>query len=591
MLTFSQITLYYLLLLAYLLTIIIVGSAIVSSKNNRRSILNLFNALFAGVVSLVVVTALVVTKFQTVYTGIILLVLMLKWPLNLHGCIQNILENLQAKKLLFILLVGSLFFGFNLAFHRTIGDTKIPHEDYLFYSQLANNLFNGFEGVNYKLYATGLLTSKQLTPYHYFELWTAVPVIFVTKNAVWSLNLVAYSLLQTIAFFGLYAIVDNILPKSKWVIPTAILLFFIGGVQFNFMHQFIARNYTGFITDTALFSQFGRKYAIIFIAFYWAVLHFINGSNKKFLLGLGFAAFFYPTVTPGVLIFILAYLFFNYRQTLKQNINWLVPALVAIYPIIFYTIITILKSTDTAVGSGIIQNMALEFRYKSGIWFLIISALSLGIYFIPFAVVFKTLKNQYKWILIMTAIAVSIGFLISLVIPTHRDQIQFYTNTLPFLLILIQISIVLWIAKKPVSGGIFLVTLAGFTFFKNFEKQSSFNRTVSGVTTAVQKEVFDQLMRKHPKNCFYGYIWSQNKIEQLHKDSHLFLSANHGYIKIHGYLNAINLSNLPNEKKTIPYDEPFQIFSINKPYDVAYNQWLLSQKISFILNEQGEPIH
>ncbi len=436
------------LLLSYLLIIIIVGSIVVPSKNNSRSTLNQFNALFAGVVSLVVLTALVVTKIQTVYTGIFLLVLMLKWPLSLRERLQNLSINLQAKKLLLILLVGSLFFGLNLIFHRTIGDTKIPHEDYMFYSQLANNLFNGFEGLNYKLYATGILTSKQLTPYHYFELWTAVPAIFATKNAVWSLNLVAYSLLQTIAFFGLYAIVDNILPKSKWVIPIAVLLFFIGGVQFNFMNQFIARNYTGFITDTALFSQFGRKYAIIYIAFYWAVLHFINGNNKKFLLGLSLAAFFYPTVTPGVLIFILAYLFFNYRQTLKQNINWLLPALVTVFPAIFYTIITILKSTDTGVGSGIIQTMVLEFRYKAGIWFLIISALSLGIYIIPFAAVFKTLKNQYKWILIMIAITVGFGFFISLVIPTHRDQIQFYSNTLPFLLVVIQISIVLWIAKN-----------------------------------------------------------------------------------------------------------------------------------------------
>ncbi len=144
--------------------------------------------------------------------------------------------------------------------------------------------------------------------------------------------------------------------------------------------------------------------------------------------------------------------------------------------------------------------------------------------------------------------------------------------------------------QKPLLGGIFLVTLTGFVFFKNFEKQNSFNRTVSEVTTSGQKETLNQLMKKYPKDCFYGFIWPNDKIEQLNKDSHLFLSANYGYLKIHGYINAINLSNLPNEKKTIPYDEPFQIYSINKPYDVAYNQWLLSKKISFILNEQVEPI-
>lgn len=94
-------------------------------------------------------------------------------------------------------------------------------------------------------------------------------------------------------------------------------------------------------------------------------------------------------------------------------------------------------------------------------------------------------------------------------------------------------------------------------FYNNYAKQLDFNRTVSEITTAKEIAICDALMQKYPSNSYYGIVWNSDQIDELGPWTHLNLSGNYGYLKINGFLNSINLSEISDEKKDICYDEPF----------------------------------
>lgn len=583
MLTLSQILLYFLLFIAYITIIYAVGRLFIPSRSENRWF-DIFNAVAIGLFFVVISSAVIYSRFQTVYLGCAILLFTLKGQRlpSLRDLITR-LKYVSIKELVPIWLIGSLFFILNLIFYRTVGDTKIPHEDYLFYSQIANNLFNGYEGLNYKLYEFGIIQSKQLSPYHYFELWTSVPVISISGNPVWSLNLISYPLLQAVALIGLYSITNHFFHGRIKTLVTCLLLFFIGGLQFGFMHTFIARNFTGFVTDTALFTQFGRKYGIIYIAVYYAVIHLLNGNKSRFMIGIALAAFFYPTIAPGVVAFMLLHTFLNHRFLIAEYKKLLVPVSLALFPLFFYLFSGMIAGSQNTIFDVEETSPLIAFRYNIGAWFVIITALSMGVYLLPVTVFFRNLSENLKPYALLVPVMLITGFIISITIVTKKDQIQFYSNTLPFLLILIQIAIMVWIGRRKVIPYIFLVATAGYAFFWNFNKQNRFNFTVDSLNSKEDLANMDRLMERYDRNCYYGFVWDSTKIEKLNIDTQLWLSSNYGYLKINGYINAVNLTPLPDAKKGIPYDEPFQAFAYGRKYEDAIKEWNQKHDISFIL--------
>ncbi len=587
MLTPLQIGIYTAIFIGYLITIYIIGAIINSFIHIKVTRKAPFTELFYGAIFIVLITAIISTRGFTVYIGLTTLFIFLYFKFRVKLNQPNQFHfHPHFYNILIIIGAGLFFFALNLTLYLSSkGQTEIPHEDYLFYSKLANNLFHGFEGLDYNSYTLGIINYKKLMPYHYFELWLAVPAILVTNNPVWSLLLIAYPLLFTITFLGILTLTTHFISSWPLRILSSLMLFMLGGWQFDFMHEFLARNYTGFFTDTTIFSQFGKKYGIIYISILYSFIKYIERKPILFLLGLTIAAYFYPTLMPGVALYYIYILLLKILKTKK--INWFVAIqlLTILFPIIFYTINKLVFNNSEPTTLTVNH---FKLQYGSGAWFVYIFLLSFGI-LIPFLVKsLKTLLVNYRSLFTITLFSLSTGFLLSITIPLQRDQIQLFSNTLPLFIILMYIVFLSLLKQKTTIVLLLLGIISSYTFFNNYKKQLDFNRTVDQVTPYNLKSDLEAIIEKYDKNTWYGFYWDQNKIKKLDKYSNLFLSSNFGFLKIHGFMNAINLSNLPNEQKIWLYDEPFQRTPYNMNYHTSLESFLEIKSIAFTIDSLNQ---
>lgn len=465
MLTLSLIAQNYLIFILYLLVAYFIGISIRDNSEDQiisNSFSKLFKPLFWGLIAIVVSTALIASKGLTVYSGLLLFfvgLLIVQFKNKGWKAASLFKKNpIDLKSLGFIWLVGTIFFLINLTLYKTGSDTKIPHEDYLFYGKIVSNLFNGYEGLNYNTFEMGVHQVIEPLPYHYFELWAAVPPLVINHNPIWSLLLISHPILLTVCFFGLYSLVAIFVNKNSERAILSLFLFFIGGLQFEFMHHFLARNFTGFITDAALFTQFGKKFGIIFMALLYAVNQLIQKDEKSFLLSITLAAFFYPTIIPGIGLFLAGIFLLKLKKNKKADSLLISLMGLLLFVPVFYLITKNISLQYNTSFEHLLGSNKLEFRYGVGAWFIYIFLLCFAIYIPILLISIKESLKKYRPLVALTFLMLVSGFFVSIIVPLQRDQIQFFSNAIPLFIIFLQLSFLIAIEKKRLFSVSFFDT-------------------------------------------------------------------------------------------------------------------------------------
>lgn len=549
----------------------------------------LFQRLVYGTVILTVLSALFLTKGYTVYIGLFIAIgifILVKQKKRIVPYNNPKSKLLNPKQLAILWLVATIFFFVNLLFYRSGGQTLFPHPDYIHYGIIIENLKNGIEGFNLMNQQLGFVSHSAM-PYHYFELWFSVIPDLVLNQPVWTFVLITIPLLTSVVYFG-FAELTSIFIKPKLLIyflPFFFLL--LCGINNDWLKASLARNAVGFITDIALFTAHGKKYAVIYIFSLIGFISLAKGNIKSFFFAFSLAAFFYPTLIVGWgLLLFSAFIFFSFRT----NYNWskvvIVNALVSLAPFVFYALSTVFFCGTTS-GSETAQNKFITFNYGLGAWYVIITIVAFAPFLFPILFNIRNTLKQNRLAITLVLIILTGGLLGSVVFNFKKDTIQLFSNTLPIFMVLFAY---LFIKSIQNSNHIFPFILIGFlsglALTQSYKKQMIQHRPIGEKLSGKEIEQLNSTISKINKKERWGYIWSNHEIEKLDLYNNYDPGYLASYLYLNGYMYGINMSNISPELSKTLMDAPFQSFRTNEPYPQRFKVFSELYGIKHFINRE-----
>ncbi len=226
-----------------LLVLFLVGSLLNSGLGIKTSI---FSNLLSALVFLTVLTALIITNFTSIFSGLVLVLLYLFFQNKLHFNRPKIALSKYEKADITKALAFSISFFFVFYFlGGRVGSGQSLHHDFLYYIDVSWHIEKtGIEGL-----VTNPVDESQSFPsgYHYFIPWLLVFIERFTFGELLSYELllhVIFPSLTSIAFLGVVELLRSLNYSNNWktwfvsIIP---LLTF--GVFFNFYRDFPILHY------------------------------------------------------------------------------------------------------------------------------------------------------------------------------------------------------------------------------------------------------------------------------------------------------------------------------------------------------------
>ena len=342
-------TQYSLLVTTLLSAFVLIGYAVrkLFVGNSSLSYYNLFSSAIVGLFSTISAYAIFANNGKTVLSFFILIPiyflanrkqLYLKTPHTNEAGIGSLKNKLLPIALGVLLLV--VYFTLPALISEV---NTLPHIDFLYYSSVARNLGNGNE--NY-YQALNIFSSQSLgvTPYHYFELWSANFFSKITGvPIVYSLTYICFPLFSSIVFLGTVAVMNHYKLNKvyNFIIPTILLL--IGPIPFAFLTKTLGKNWLGLINDTQALGMFGAKLLAIYILGLQAFLIVLKTKNYtlsvlllSLVLSLNISLLAVPLSI--IAVWVGAYVFAKFlpRQITAAQIAYIGIILIAYF--LFYTL-------------------------------------------------------------------------------------------------------------------------------------------------------------------------------------------------------------------------------------------------------------
>ncbi|HNQ67629.1 MAG TPA: hypothetical protein PKN32_04575 [Bacteroidales bacterium] len=355
-----------------------------------------FIKLVLGLFVIITVYAIIVTGFNTILIGLILLSVLYLYRCrkreNAEGVFKKHFNIIYFKALSIALSFGVLFFVFQGLFFYNSPYNNLPHGDCTgYYYKIINFLsLDGVEGLSKSLY---LVTDQcSPTPYHYGELWLASLISRVFDVlSVESYTIAVHSILGTILVLGMISL-SRLIFKSFILQIFAVLFIFVSGISFyNFMPQ----------TSSYLFAiGWNPKLIIVSIFFVWFSILLIN-KNKYFyfpllilpILNIGSA----PAVLTALVFFAVYRILFKKKDCFNAKSIFVDTIFCGLFIMLFY----FLNSGSSASGdlslTNIITGLSIDklkpFKITGGT--VIITIAIYFVYLIPIVpILFSSYRKQ-----------------------------------------------------------------------------------------------------------------------------------------------------------------------------------------------------
>lgn len=173
---------------------------------------NLFFNVLTGSFVLATLCAIICTKCKgtVLWAGVLPTVLFLQFCKDKHDVSRTSLTISQ------LAIISLFIFGYACAFFLIIYDKGmliVNDGDFRCWAVLTSSLRDGFE--NYAGFSN-YMTNIPLEPYHWIELWLAIPIIYILRVPYQlACDCVVFPVLLNLVFWGLLAL-DDELGRSAW---------------------------------------------------------------------------------------------------------------------------------------------------------------------------------------------------------------------------------------------------------------------------------------------------------------------------------------------------------------------------------------
>jgi len=340
-LNFQSFIIFYSLFLVSLAKLYITGHFIWQYYYNRFGLFNNKNFYISfvekSIIGFAVIsafTAIYATKFITVNTIVLLLIML--WPV-LYKLLEKDKNTIQVKfnnknekssnkiNWLLVFLAGTVIF--NYTFWLGIGSSNVFFADWLFYAKLSRTIFDtGIEGTSSLYY--NFSPQESISLYHYGDLWYNAFVLKLFKTSeINSLLYNTYPLLHTITFILIFGMIENYFKNKYLVIIASFALLYgikIFFSEININLYGLTHMYRGLPLFTFA-SKLLYIHSIILLGLYY--LH--NKKIAGFSIMMGLAIVFHNTLIPslaGGTILLIVLLFCANKTKYKLNYQYSISA-------------------------------------------------------------------------------------------------------------------------------------------------------------------------------------------------------------------------------------------------------------------------
>jgi len=272
---------YYLLILGSLIFFYAIGKIIsslfLSSSNESNYYYRAFVSLIIGLFSVITVFAILKTRFNTVFLGLIFIFFIYFFKskhtnYNKESFRTSLFSNL-VKDLILICILSLVFY---IIFGALFFDTpynRMAHGDYYYYTRLIYKMAEyGYENTILGLDPFYIHNKIGASPYHYPELWLSV-IYFQIFNILplISILIITQVIIATVLCIGIIALAQEFSNSIIIKIFGFLSLFFSGLLFFEPIPQ------------TSSFIDFGNiynpKFSIIALFLIWYLILFIRKSD------------------------------------------------------------------------------------------------------------------------------------------------------------------------------------------------------------------------------------------------------------------------------------------------------------------------
>lgn len=344
-----------------------------------------FTKLLLGLFFIIIVYAIILTGFNTVLNGIILLSALYlfrkRHRVKSEAVFKNHFNFKYFKSFSIALLFGILFFVFQGMFFYNTPYNNLPHGDCTgYYYKIINFLtINGVEELSKAMY---FITDYKdyPTPYHYAELWLAALISKVFHVlSVESYTIAVHSILGTILALGMLSL-SRLIFKSILLQIFAVLFIFVSGISlYDLLPQ----------TSSYLFAiGWNPKLIIVSIFFVWFSILLLN-KNKLFYYPLLFLPVVNIGLAPAVLtalaIFAIYSLLFKKQDYYYARSIFIDTIIMGLFIILFYCFNSGSSASGDLNFTNIIKGLSVDklkpIKIAGGTIFIVISLYF--VYFIP----------------------------------------------------------------------------------------------------------------------------------------------------------------------------------------------------------------
>jgi len=321
-------------------------SLLIVKQDHSNTAKSLSLKLFTGIILQVSLFAIFKTHGNTIYSGLVLLLLFILYYYKRTQKISlaNIRQNsmfFEFKELLYLIVVISIMVSFFSFLFGRFFDHSEGLYDFSYYAALSNTLnIHGIESTQFYSNMPGNTLGSSPVFYHYFELWftAIVKSLFNISSFNALMYIVQPFFFSLIILLAKSYIVQNKIGKTKFVLLVVPFLIIITSSNAKILNIFLAQDHLRFIT-TQLVYYFNIKLSVVYLCIFWFILNKENSWFER-LIPLGILCFIYPTTLPAIVVGSICFLLYL-RFIEKKPFSWisllyiLIPA---IYIAIFYSI-------------------------------------------------------------------------------------------------------------------------------------------------------------------------------------------------------------------------------------------------------------
>lgn len=500
------------------------------SYSNEPSHLSIFSNIIIGIITVITVYSILITKGHTVsWIYVLLLIFYSFYAKKIKP--NSSLE--QAAKLNYLQLAVALLFVCALLFAVYLssvfdGRLKIYTDtfcDYQFYAKTCFFLNKGFESVSQ---CDNLFLGSTIMPYHYFELWISALIINVLPvSSQIAVSIVTPIILGITAYLGIVSFAKKVSVLSYSI--ALLLLFFTIS---NFISNYLDRlgygiGHNGGLVISVILSY--KTYpTFIFMIFALHVIDF-----RRYELSLILLLFIpitsialLPTIVPFVLL-ATTILYFKSNERYELNV----------FLFFFALYIVLLLLYQFYIWNPLSTNLVFHFSNIFNQPFVLISLkfilCSLPVLALALLLINKSISdvNVRKIVIYSFFTLLLFSFLVVSFLGGSYDIIQFFSNLfIPLLVTFSSLIFIRYQFKKNIVTVLFSIVLL-FMISNIFSvKRSADSFRYNKVDPEFVQKVIEEL--KSEKNVYCGFIHSKTMY------SHFYM---HSISKVFGIAEIVNL--------------------------------------------------